>query len=88
MRIHKYYTLHAHTHTMYMHVTHVSCILHTHRSIPKHKDMTVALCYIAHTTQFPQQRAMLDLKLEPPCADIGLLDYHRKEEIMERYVHG
>jgi len=54
------------------------------RSIPKHKDMTVALCYIAHTTQFPQQRAMLDLKLEPPCADIGLLDYHRKEEIMER----
>ena len=24
------------------------------------------------------------LQLEPPCADIGLLDYHRKEEIEER----
>ena len=53
-------------------------------NIARHKDMTVALCYIAHTTQFPRQRAMLDLKLEPPCADVGLLDYHRKEEIIQR----
>ena len=30
---------------------------------------------------------MLDLKLEPPCADIGLLDYHRKEEIIDRAYH-
>ena len=39
--------------------------------VPSHKDLTTALCYIAHTAQFPRQRAMLDLKLEPPCADIG-----------------
>ena len=54
------------------------------RSIPRHKDITAALCYIAHTTQFPRQRALLDLKLEPPCADVGLLDYHRKDEIEQR----
>ncbi len=44
----------------------------------------MSLCYIAHTTQFPRQRALLDLKLEPPCSDVGLLDYHRKDEIIER----
>jgi lysophospholipid hydrolase len=41
------------------------------KTMPSHKDLTTALCYIAHTAQFPRQRAMLDLKLEPPCADIG-----------------
>jgi hypothetical protein len=53
-------------------------------SYPRYKDITAALCYIAHTTQFPRQRALLDLKLEPPCSDIGLLDYHRKDEIIQR----
>ena len=48
------------------------------------QDITISLCYIAHTTQFPRQRALLDLKLEPPCSDVGLLDYHRKDEIIER----
>ncbi|EKX48054.1 hypothetical protein GUITHDRAFT_106135 [Guillardia theta CCMP2712] len=54
------------------------------RHICRHRDITTALCYITHMTQFPRAKAILDLKLEPPCADIGLLDYHKKDEIVER----
>mmetsp|Transcript_1702 Transcript_1702/g.2754 ORF Transcript_1702/g.2754 Transcript_1702/m.2754 type:complete len:388 (+) Transcript_1702:1159-2322(+) len=56
--------------------------------VPRHKDITTALCYITHTTQFPRAQAMLDLKLSPPVPDIALLDYHKKTEIIDRgYQH-
>ncbi|KAJ1480924.1 hypothetical protein T484DRAFT_1900345 [Baffinella frigidus] len=41
-----------------------------------------------HSSQLPRQQKLLDLKLEMDMRDVQLLDYHRKQEVVERgYVY-
>jgi predicted acylesterase/phospholipase RssA len=56
--------------------------------LPSQGDLTVTLCYIAHNNQLPTSRAGLDLYVQPPVEGYGLLDYHKRDEIVAKaYVH-
>lgn len=52
--------------------------------VPRQSDMLTTLCYVASTNQLPKAKACLDLYLRPPVEGYALLDYHKKEEIVER----
>lgn len=56
--------------------------------LPSQGDLTVTLCYIAHNNQLAVSRAGLDLYVQPPVEGYGLLDYHKRDEIVEKaYAH-
>jgi predicted acylesterase/phospholipase RssA len=56
--------------------------------IPSQGDLTVTLCYIAHNNQLAASRAGLDLYVQPPVDGYGLLDYHKRDEIVAKaYIH-
>ncbi len=56
--------------------------------LPSQGDLTVTLCYIAHNNQLAASRAGLDLYVQPPVDGYGLLDYHKRDEIVAKaYVH-
>lgn len=52
--------------------------------VPRQSDMLTTLCYVASTNQLPKAKACSDLYLRPPVEGYALLDYHKKEEIVER----
>uniref|UniRef100_A0A7S0Z3A7 PNPLA domain-containing protein n=1 Tax=Hemiselmis tepida TaxID=464990 RepID=A0A7S0Z3A7_9CRYP len=54
-----------------------------HFKIPRQSDILSTLCYVSHTNQLPQAKGSLDLYLTPPIEGYKLLDYHKKEEIVE-----
>mmetsp|Transcript_7222 Transcript_7222/g.17945 ORF Transcript_7222/g.17945 Transcript_7222/m.17945 type:complete len:1179 (+) Transcript_7222:174-3710(+) len=52
--------------------------------IPRQSDILSTLCYVSHTNQLPRAKACLDLYLRPPVEGYKLLDYHKKDEIVEK----